>query len=242
MVQQFGLQPTAGQVAWMVIGAVAVRLWAKFVNAPFSRKKEIAFWILAPLSFYVLLSIAGLVSPREEPRLRGEIGPMLTLEWKDDKGVLLDRMGFVIFASVTNIGSPSIASEWRMRIEAASQTPINIPRPDAISDGLIIAAPNAQTPAHVLYSADDLAVKLAEMPLQKGARSYGVLLFSSTGHYDDIVRPGTKFTIFFKDVLGKEQEASMPYRVAYGALRIPGLKSGPIIPNPNITIGFPQSK
>jgi hypothetical protein len=102
---------------------------------------------------------------------------------------------FFALVSLKNSGTPSITDDWKMTA--------------IIDDGEVLTAlpsPKGYAAGIISYELpDSIYNKTARIPLARGSSEIGYVDFLFVGvRREALLRPGTKFTIHFRDVTGKE--------------------------------------
>ena len=127
-----------------------------------------------------------------------------------------------VFVQVTNLGAPSIVSEWKLSIALPGEKDPRLALPVAQPSGTITLE-REEGPPVILSGEDDLADKTSQEPIPKGGARVGVLIFLLEGIPGTTLRAKQITLILtFKDVVGRE------YRILHERTGIPG--SPPYVP------------
>lgn len=111
-----------------------------------------------------------------------------------------------LVVSISNVGTPSIAREFRLIVETAGKEPF-LAAPQHFGDKLILGG----SPTVTIYGKDALYEKASLTPIPNGGEVRGVLFFIIKDiKASEIFRDGVILKIIFKDVTGKEYEISRP--------------------------------
>src|SRR5438874_2893474 len=99
----FNWQWIAGSLGWSIVGAVAIRAWVWLTGKEFPKRKAIAFWIIAPLSFFLLtLMITSMSTAGRRPQLNGMIEGINTGTMQMDKPTAY----VLAVVAIRNTGAP----------------------------------------------------------------------------------------------------------------------------------------
>lgn len=195
-----------GNLFWTIVGSLVTRLWLWFTSIPLDRRRELAFWLLTPLTILVVLStFSYLVSPKSEtPNLSATIDRV-------NSGIVDTNEGpttyLTIIASIRNTGAPSIAEKFTLTVH---------PPKGGLIKGILQLYPDnfvlkyLSGKTETLYGMDALDYKAAQ-PIPRGGMVRGRLFYLFPKFpLQSIEVPGVKLELSFTDVHGKQYAAITP--------------------------------
>ena len=203
----FGFRPSLAQLIWtaliMAAGRVALWMW----NAAPPRSESI-YWIIGfPIALIVLSAFSQVIRNSERPKLIASIDRLhivpagqITHDPEYSR-----RIGILMIVGLRNIGTPSIAENWKLSVIVAGSKQrietkgVNLPANAAISVHDVVTGK-----AVVYAGADALYNKTVFTPIPAGSLVRGVLLFLIDGATEAVLTsPGTRYHLDFADVLEK---------------------------------------
>lgn len=196
---QFSTENIMGNMMWAGIISLLARLWIKFKESPLSKKKEIAFWLLAPSTVFALLlmiTFAVTVSSAQKPMLSATIDAINLHPSPFNK----DSTGLVLIVSIKNAGLPTILDGWKVIVTLPDGKDI-VSTQLKIPESFTLTGPSGT----VHYSGRDAIYdKAIGNPIPTGGIVRGLLMVSIDNVDHTIVRqPSTNISVQFKDVLNK---------------------------------------
>jgi hypothetical protein len=234
LVKEFSLQNVSGQVMWAILISSVVRVWIWFWGKPLEKRKELIFWILCPLSGFVIVALLSRLPTSFRPDLHGTIISM-AVTFQDSNPA---SQVIVVFANISNTGSPSTVDQWSLSAKSPGQDAVRVPGPIEIPEQMTISG-STRDEAFTFHASDDLPNKVAETPIQTGATAKGIIFFQPSKFVGDALSAGSgmELILSYTDVTGKRYNVHQSATLSKVSLRapfagIPGLKSKRLVTPP----------
>jgi hypothetical protein len=212
----FNWQWIAQSLVWAIVGSVAMRAWVWWRSgkgAKLSRKREVTFWILAPLTVLILLALITSVSiTSQRPHFVGEVAAV-------NYGMLgppENRAFVLVAAKIENTGAPSIAKGFKATIQLSSGSE---------KEGELYTIPEQFTLAYAngttetVNYADQLFARTVQ-PIPTGGEAVGRLMYLLRDVSEDVLKSQlTGVKLSFQDVHGTTYMTTSKLDVAVGEAR-----------------------
>jgi hypothetical protein len=201
----FTTKSFAQSVIYAALFAAILRLWGWFMRKKPSRRQEIVFWALAPVSFLIfLLAVSWAVTPNVS-KLRPTFA--ITVDAMNT-GVLpppVSQSYCAVFLSIKNIGdAPSIADHFYLDVHLGSTVVYG--EVQTAPDGYKLTYPDGTYQS--LFLEDRIAVRaLQPIPTGGMARGYYICTLKNVP-LSQLQAPGTQFDVGCFDVFGKQYSVS----------------------------------
>lgn len=208
------------QAAWAALLTIAIRAIAWLARKSLANR-ELAFWLIVPLSILILLSALSYVSRGRQlgSNLQGEIDSLMSGTNPENR----NARSILLIVGIRNLGMPTTVEKWSLSAllgegETRQATIIFVPENITLTVG--------SGEAWVWSGADALYNKTAEKPIPTGATVRGILLFVLPGvRQENLMRPGNLLTLTYFDVQGKSYSISKTITAAEGTMMYyPGLQ------------------
>jgi hypothetical protein len=200
----FNWQWAVQGIAWTVLGSVALRAWVWWNSGKgnqLSLKREITFWIIAPLTIMIALAFvsAGMLhnQPFAHPRLSGTVQQLgMSTDATDGRSALVQ-----LTATIRNTGMPSAVERYALVLSRpGTETIEGTPTLPGSGETFAIAYPDGSTAS--LPREDFLPTKTANI-IPTGGIATGVLFVKFPNVEPRFVTSGS-FVLKFFDVEGTE--------------------------------------
>jgi len=241
LAKELSLQNITGQVIWAILISAVTRVWTWFWGKPLGKRKEIIFWILCPLSGFVIVAFLSRLSTSFRPDLHGTI--MASAVTHRDSN--LASQIIIVFANISNTGSPSTVDQWSLSAKQPGQDAVRVHGPIEIPEQMTIPG-SSPGETFTFHGSDDLRNKVSEAPIQTGATAKGIIFFQPSKVVADALSTGSgiELILSYTDVTGKRYNVHHAATLSNVSLRapfagIPGLKSKKLI-TPPAKIGTEQ--
>jgi hypothetical protein len=230
----------AQSLAWGLVVSLLGRAWIRFMSIPLSKRKEIAFWFLAPLTVLIVLALVNYSFRADgKPQLKGQIEAVNYGTIDSNKQPYL-----LVVASIKNIGGgQSIAEVFKLfvRLPSGVEKEGTIA---AIPEALLQGMPGGITEG-VFYK-DSLDLK-AMQPITKGGLVRGRLLFLFPDVALEALQSAVNLKLSFRDSWENQYVAevkpdNMVKRLSSFPGIIPALVKTPPSPTPTPTPNKPARK
>jgi hypothetical protein len=119
-----------------------------------------------------------------------------------------DLSAVTLFVSITNVGAPSVARDWRLAVKRPGiDEPIVAKSIVPPTRGDVTLGRENDSPL-IIAASEELAAKTAQMPLTRGEARVGYLLYAIEGVPGAILRAEqTRLTLTVSDVHGRRYSA-----------------------------------
>lgn len=121
----------------------------------------------------------------------------------------------VIFASVSNTGTPTIADAWVLYVQliGASQRMRVLPTMFTANKPIVFVHPNGQNKTYTFQPSDALYLKTSPEPIKTGAKVTGLIYFKLPGiSLQEAAKEGTVYRLEAFDVSGNKITVDYPWR------------------------------
>lgn len=183
-----------------------------------SRKREITFWILAPLTILILLTLLASQRQTGRPELKANVETINLGRYGDSTGQSL----LMLTVRVKNIGTaPSIAERFTAVIKLTTGV-VKQGERKTLPDRFVFTYPDGSS--ETISYGDQLDVR-AQQPIPQGGQIFGRVFYIFDVDYDTMKNQLSEYSLAFVDAYDKPYSTTgKPSGWGGEPLAVPGIR------------------